>query len=225
MNNIKSPSKGRRWALVGLTGLLVGAAGLWGKLHPGVVNDAAPPEPQSTTPAQPVKPPVDLLALAERANSSSLALTPEQIREEKSIHDGQVKKAGEWLENPDIEKRLAGAEQLAAYPTPKAEGLLVKALETDREAEVRRAAAISLGMFKKPKEETIQALLAALEDPTEEVPSAALQTLGMYFFHETEGSARSKQIVEGLAALSNSKHTPQDIGDDIRDLLGGRIPN
>ena len=177
-------------------------------------------------PAQPVRPPVDLSALMERMQSGSLSLTSEQIREEKRIHDEQVEKAGKWLESIDPAERLAGAEQLAAYPTPEAQSLLVKALETDLDPEVRRAAAMSLGYFKTPKEKTIQVLLAAVENPAAEVRSAALETLEQYFADETEErSARSEHIVKGLKALFKSKHTLQDIREDIWDLLGNRIAN
>jgi hypothetical protein len=81
---------------------------------------------------------------------------------------------------------------------------------------------MSLGYFQKPGKRTIQALLAAVENSAAKVRSTALETLREYLAEETEGSTRANQIVEGLKALSKSKHIPQDIGKQILELLGNR---
>jgi len=226
MNRWKSPFKGDTWVLIGLLVLLASGATLSVKHYLRAPTPASERSPQATIPAKPVRPPVDLSALMERMQGGSLSLTPEQIREEQRIDDKQVEKAGKWLESSDPGERLAGAEQLAAYPTPESERLLVKTLESDLDPEVRRTAAMSLGYFQKPRKKTIQVLLAAVENPAAEVRSAALETLEQYLADETEeGSTRANQIVAALKALCDSRHTAQDIREHIRDLFGNRMTN
>ena len=194
---------------------------MWASLS-GTISLTDPPEksmPQPEKPALPAKPPVDLSLIAERMRSGGQYLTPEQVREETELRNEQVKAAEGSLDSVDIEERIAGAEQLAAYPTPEGEKLLNKALEGDMEQEVRQAAAVSLGYVKKPKSETISLLLLSLRDPAEEVRSAALETLSRYFAHDERGANQANQIVKGLKKAAKSNRTPPDIREDIRNWL------
>ncbi|WP_162144243.1 HEAT repeat domain-containing protein [Methylocaldum szegediense] len=167
---------------------------------------------------KPVTPPVDLRMLAEQFGSSPV-LTPEQIEEDKQIDDEQVATAGEWLRSIDVQERIDGAEQLAAYPTAEAEKLLVEALITDIDPEVRSTAAQSLSAFESPTDETIAALLAAVEDENEEVRLSALDTLESIATAEETGSRRYKKILAGLKKAAKSKRVPSETREEIRDFL------
>ncbi|WP_426994504.1 HEAT repeat domain-containing protein [Methylomonas sp. CM2] len=122
----------------------------------------------------------DLHQLASSAESGGGASTPEQIAEEESVDLEQVETARQWLGDHDPAQRIAGAQQLAAYPTPEAGRYLLVALRQDRVGEVRAAAAESLGYFDQPALPVYDALITALRDPEEAVrfnAFSALQTL------------------------------------------------
>jgi len=167
--------------------------------------------------------PRELQALAERAGSPP-PLTPEQIEEDARIDEEQVALAREWLESADPRERIGGAEQLAAYPTPDAELLLVNALATDPDPQVRRAAAQSLEAFEAPTEQTIAALLAGLQDESEEVQMSAWATLEGLVLNEEDDSMRARQIITGLEEKVSSTRLAADTRDAILEFLEDQSP-
>jgi HEAT repeat protein len=169
-------------------------------------------------------PPVDLSALAERAGNP-LVLTPEQIEEDKRMDNEQVALASEWLRSIDPRQRIDGAEQLSAYPTAEAEILLVNALVTDIDPEVRSAAAQSLDAFERPTEKTLTALLIAVEDENEDVRMSALATLENIVAAEENGSARYKRILAGLKKKAASRRIPAETREAIRDFVRDQMTN
>jgi hypothetical protein len=179
----------------------------------------APPsaEPKAPPPKPPVAPP-DLRGLAESAGQPP-PLTPEQLAEDEASEEAQVAAAREWLNNPDPQTRIEGAEQLSAYPTAEAEQLLVQTLTTDQDPGVRTAAADSLEAVEQPKPETVSALVAALDDDSEDVRSSALITLGSILANTEEGSQRQKKIIAELKAKAKSRSVPADTREEIKSLI------
>lgn len=180
----------------------------------------------SDTPAPPPvsRPPVmvpDLQMLAARAMGDVIEPTPEEIEEEKRVTQEQIETASAWLSDANPEQRVTGAEQLSAYPTPEAEKLLVESLANDSVPEVRAEAAQSLDSFEKLEESTVQALLAALEDPDEDVRENALSTLqGLHDRLEGDGKIKdAKKIFAGLKKKSRSPQVPAEMQKNIRDYL------
>lgn len=177
----------------------------------------APAAPVVKVPVKPA-PSVDLTSLAERA-AAPPALTQVQAQEEEETEEAQVAQARVWLESLNPEERVQGAEQLAAYPTREAEKLLVHALVNDAEAEVRNTAAMSLGYVEKPSEETIHALLAAVEDADEEVSINALSTLEDYLLNEEEGSPGYKKLLGQLKSKAHSHSLSQETRETLKGIL------
>ena len=130
----------------------------------------------------------------------------------------------QWLESADSRQRVDGAEQLAAYPTPEAEMLLINTLATDPDPQVRSAAAQSLEGFEEPTEQTIAALLAALQDESEEVQMSAWATLEGIVSKEEDGSVRSRQIVASLKKQTTSPRLAADTQQAILEFLKDQSP-
>jgi HEAT repeat protein len=173
--------------------------------------------------AKPVKqtpkpPPQDLSFLLQRLEAPQ-PLTPEEIKEEARMDDEQVMRARKRLESPDPQQRLYGAEQLSAYPTPRAEKLLVKALLNDTEPQVRSAAAHSLDYFEHPRTKTLNALLFVLKDGNEEIGLDALNTLVAYFDREPYGSKRAMLIIKKLEQLVRSGQLQGRVQTSIERFL------
>ncbi|HLF95658.1 MAG TPA: HEAT repeat domain-containing protein [Methylococcaceae bacterium] len=145
--------------------------------------------------------------------------TAEELEEEKRLDQEQVETAMAWLQDADTEQRAAGAEQLSAYPTPEAEERLVAALRDDLAPEVRAAAAQSLDFFDTLRENSVQALLKALEDPNEDVHLNALNTLQNQYQKLESGSVQAKKIFSGLKKKAKSPRVPQDIQKNIKEFL------
>lgn len=165
------------------------------------------------------RPKLDPLTIMERL-STPVTLTEEQIREDQRMEAEQVADALGWLKSEDGQKRLEGAEQLSAYPTPEAGEALVKTLGKDRSAEVRTAAALSLAHFEQPGDAMVKSLLAALrEDPAGEVREAALSTLEIYLEILDPESAQSRQIIKALGKLAKSRGLDPAIRASLEDLL------
>jgi HEAT repeat protein len=162
--------------------------------------------------------PEALSLLLERVNSPP-NLTPERIAEESILDEEQVASAQKWLQSPDPQQRLAGAEQLSAYPNPHAEKLLANALTNDPNPQVRSSAARSLEFFENPKDNTLIALLNRLKDKNEEVRMTALGTLETYIGNEPYGSVRSKQILKKLKKAARFRNISKDTRKSIQDFL------
>ncbi len=119
----------------------------------------------------------------------------------------------------DLAAYREGAEQLGAYPTKEAEAALLQALTADSEADVRSAAAQSLGYVEKPTEGTLNGLMSALEDTNEDVRLNALSTLEDFLLGSEENSKRYKKILAGLKSKGEGRSVPQDTRDAIREVL------
>ncbi|MGQ0658926.1 MAG: HEAT repeat domain-containing protein [Chromatiales bacterium] len=182
--------------------------------------EESPPPRESKQERQTVSVPsqTDLLALAERAGSPP-PLTAEQIEEDAQIDEEQVALARQWLKSADSRQRVDGAEQLAAYPTHEAEMLLTATLATDPDPQVRSAAAQSLEEFEETTEQTIAALLAALQDVSEEVQMSAWTALEGIALKEEDGSVRS-----GLRKMATSPRLAADTQQAILEFLKDRSP-
>lgn len=188
----------------------------------------APPDIPSVEPARAPddfesapKPAAPLVNLQERiqALQSPPPLMPEQIEEERQTTKELVAAALWELNSGETAQRIAGAEQLAAYPTLEAEAALTQVLTGDPEAEVRSMAAQSLGSVKKPSDATLTALMGVLEDENEDVRQQALLTLQRFLVGSDERTERHRKILAGLKASADSRSTPRDIRKALRDIL------
>lgn len=184
---------------------------------------AAEPSPakaiaETPNPQAPPLPP-DLQALAGRLGAGTLPPTPAQIEEERRVEREQVADAVKSLRSPDVEERVGGAQQLAAYPTREAERQLAAALAGDADPAVREAAALSLAYAQAPESRTIDALLHGLLDVSEEPRAAALQTLEGYLNRMDAESAGFRRIRKGLAGILKSRKLAGETRQGIRDLL------
>jgi hypothetical protein len=185
-----------------------------------VVPPAPAPPPASKPPAPPAVQPAPAPA--------AVAPPPllEQVEEEDMRSEKeQVEAALAQLTSADPQQRIDGAEELGAFPTKEAEAALVQALTSDSEADVRNAAAQSLGDLENPADTTLAALLAALEDQNEEVRASALSTLEDFLVETEEGSKRYKKLMADLKAKGAARSTPKDVRDAIRDILADQAEN
>jgi len=189
------------------------------------LNENSPPIPIDKPAEKTVKPsPEDFSLLLERM-AAPPSLTPEEIEEEARIDEEQVAHAHEWLKSPDPRQRVAGAEQLSAYPTAQAKKLLVETLANDIDPEVRSTAARSLGFFKNPEAKTLDALLLVLEsDNEEEVRLNVLNTLEAYVGREPYGSKRTRYILNKLKQIAESGQLQSDAQTVLQSFLADQAP-
>ncbi len=173
------------------------------------------PAQQSMSP-----PPQDIRDLAGRLGAGGiLSPTPAQQAEERRVTAEQVSAALRWLVSHDERKRLEGAEQLGAYPTPEAGKALVNSLLKDPSPAVRVAAATSLANFQEPGATAIKGLISALRDKSEDVRHAALGTLAIYLETLDSDSARHRQITAALGTLAKSPNMDPATRKTLSDLL------
>jgi HEAT repeat protein len=165
-----------------------------------------------------VPPPMELLGQGARMP------TPEERVDEAHYDDMQVAKAGEWVKSPQVERRIAGAEQLSAFQTPESEQILSSALTLDSEPEVRRTAAQSLAAFRQPAENTMASLLAALGDPDEKVQMSALNALMAYANRFENNSVPMKKLMASLKKFATSRRTTDLTRKAIRSFLKDQAP-
>jgi HEAT repeat protein len=156
---------------------------------------------------------------ARLGSSGAVALTPEQIAEDRRIDAEQVAEAAKALASPDAERRLGAVQQLGAYPTAEAEKMLVSALAKDRAEEVRAEAARSLALVKEPAPRTIEALLAAATGKSPDNRDAALETLQGYLGRLEADSAAFKKILRSLQGLARSGKLDPESRQALRDWL------
>ncbi len=166
-----------------------------------------------------VKAPVEDLSLLLERMSAPPVLTPEQIKAEARVDDEQVALARKWLESADPRQRIIGAEQLSAYPTAEAEKLLVNALASDHDSEVRSVAARSLEFFEHPEAKTLNVLLRTLEYDKEAVCLDVLNTLQAYVAREPYGSKRARQIIKRLKKIAKSAKLEGDAQTVLQHFL------
>lgn len=161
----------------------------------------------------PVPPPMELLGHAARMP------TPEELEDEARFRDIQVAHVSEWLNSPDTERRLAGVEQLSAYTTPESEQILASTLLMDSDADVRKTAAQRLSRFKPPGEDTVAALLTALEDYSEGVQLSALNTLQGIVARMPHGSPQANSILASVEAIAAARRSSALTRQAIVSLL------
>lgn len=177
---------------------------------------ATPPPPRAT--AQPTPRPVSPPSAARPVPPPPQA-APTTEEEEDRTEQEEMDAALAQLGSPDPTQRLEGAEILGAYPSEETELALAQVLNSDPEADVRNAAAQSLGYVEQPSDDTVAALMAALEDQNEEVRASALSSLEDYLAATDEGSKRYRQLDAGLRAKMSNQGTPKDIREAIHDIL------
>jgi hypothetical protein len=182
--------------------------------------DVSPtPAPVSKpTPAAAPAPPV--LPHAEEIEAQAVqAPTPEDEEDEAQIDAEQVLEALESLKSSDPEERVAGVEQLAAFPTAEAEQQLLITLAGDASADVRSAAAQSLGQFENLSDGIMTALLKALEDKNEDVQVSALDAIESLVSDMEANDPRYKQVLGALKKLQSSKKLRADTRQGIKEFL------
>jgi hypothetical protein len=182
---------------------------------PSGIDKTASPQSSSVKPAPPS---VSPQSPAQATRQPSPA-APDPIEDEERTEKEQVDAALAQLNSPDAAERADAAEQLGAYPTREAETALVQVLGSDSEAEVRNAAAQSLGYVEKPSEAALNALFAALEDQNEDVRLSAVSTLEDFLLGSEEGSKRYMKIMAGLEAKAAAHSVPQETREVIREVL------
>lgn len=160
----------------------------------------------------------DLRVLAATSGGQVIP-TPEQIEEERLVEDEQVALAGEWLKDQEPRQRVIGAEQLSAYPTTEARDYLLNALKNDRSAEVRLAAAESLGYFASAEKNILDSLISALSDSDATVRSNAFSSLQVLLNHSEDNQEIQKHIESQLKELLETRHLPSEMRDAIQSYL------
>lgn len=163
----------------------------------------------------------EVIALRQAAleGQGTATVTPEGETEERMIEQSQVDTAATWLQDPNPEQRVSGAEQLSAYPTKEAGNQLIAALRNDTSAEVRAAAARALDYLETWDERTTPTLLDALEDTDEAVRFNAFSSLQGHYYRLDEASQEAKSLLESLREHTRSPRTPLDTRKWIWELL------
>lgn len=188
-----------------------------------------PAEATGETPTAPVpRPPADAPTVQAPVPVPAMPVpgavpeepSPEEMAEDdEAVEREQVNAALAQLQSAETAQRVEGAEQLGAYPTREAEAALLQVLVSDSEADVRSAAAQSLGYVEKPTDATLNGLMGALEDQNEDVRLNALSTLEDFLLGSDENSKRYKKIYAGLKSKGEARSVPQETRDAIRDIL------
>jgi hypothetical protein len=184
------------------------------------INENEPETTPTVTskPTNVVPPPLEMMGQGARMP------TPEELEDEARFTDQQVALATQWLNDSSIEKRVAGAEQLSAFPTPESEKALINTLGLDFDPEVRRSAAQSLAAFKQPSEMSVTALLTALQDDHESVQIEALNTLISFTGRMAAGSAPFKSLLSKLSVQAKTKQIKPNTRLALRAFLKEQQP-
>ncbi len=173
--------------------------------------------PSATPASNEVKAP-DLQMLAEMG-ASGAGFSAEQLEEARQLENQQVEQAKEWLAEVDSKQRVAGAEQLSAYPNPTSENYLVAALQDDADDSVRAAAAKSLGVFSALKTQSLDALVAALQDMDETVRFNAFNSLQILINRPGTSPKEGRAIRGKLNQLLKKNQLSEDTREAIRYYL------
>lgn len=195
----------------------------------GLIQRATPePQPQPEPPArpEPAKPPAPSLeiSLMMQRGAQEAAARAAETADPGAAATSQIAAAAEELHSVDAETRAGAGEQLAAYPSPRSEQLLVEALQTDLEPQVRATAAASLTQIRRPKPATVAILIRSLEDGSEEVQQAALDTLADHIQRLDSDSKEHRKLLASLRKTLASKKLAPDVRDDLKMLLEDQNP-
>ena len=166
-----------------------------------------------------VPPPVEMLGNGARMP------TPQELEEEARFDERQVNKANEWLKSPQVERRIAGVEQLSAYQNPQSQKFLIDALRSDADPQVRRTAAQRFSAFKEPSEGVVNALLSALEDVDASVQMSALNTLMGIMNKMPNNSALFKKTLSGLKKQAASRRVAVEVRKAVSSFLKDQSPS
>lgn len=205
-----------------LVTLVAGGVVVYRLLEPPPLDE---PEPSATpAPAAQAMPeaapaPAALPHADEIVGQANQPLTPEQEEEDEQTDAELVLEALESMKSNDPEERIAGVEQLAAFPTAEAEQQLVVTLAGDPNADVRSAAAQSLGQFESPSDATMSALYKALEDQNEDVQGSALDAIESIASDLESDSPRFKKILAELKQRKGTKAVKAEIRKSIGEFL------
>lgn len=167
------------------------------------------------TPTQVAAP--DLVMLFQQGVSA--VPSEDQLAEEKAIIDEQIEDARQSLQDSNLEERISGAEQLAAYPFPPAEQYLLEALKHDAAEDVRAAAASSLAAFKEPDLAIFQGLLTALQDGSEAVQNNAWGSLELLLNNPYLAEKTVNKVHASLRKLLKQRRLTGESGESVRDYL------
>jgi hypothetical protein len=216
---------------VGAVVLGNGYFNFWPELN-SLVEAAPVVEKVATVPAEPPKvaskaaPVVDGAVLLERYEASQQHQpNPEEIAEEQAFEAEQVEEAQQWLKDLAPEQRVAGIEQLAAFPSTKAEQLMVERLKQDASEDVRIAAADNLSYIEVPSTATQDALILALQDKHEDVRSSAFNTLQAFVASLEDDDPTAKRIVGLLRKQVKSQQVPAATREEIKEYLTDQFEN
>jgi HEAT repeat protein len=143
----------------------------------------------------------------------------DEVEDEAQIEREQIAAAMALLYSTNNEERIEAVEQLGAYPSPETEATLSQLLTTDTNAEVRNAAALSLGSLDTPSDSTINGLVNALADQNEDVRFSALSTLEDFMLGLEEDAPNYKKIREELKAKAAGQGVPKDTREAISEIL------
>lgn len=141
------------------------------------------------------------------------------LQDEIKLEQEQITTAMELINSADKEERIEGVELLGAYPNPESEAILTQLLTNDQASDIRNVAALSLGAFEVLVDSTINDLISALVDESEDVRFSALSTLENYMLGLEEVSVSRKTIHSQLTAKTLSSELPQDTRDALTDIL------
>jgi|GEM_PF-736283 len=147
------------------------------------------------------------------------SLPPDEMLDDEQIEKEQIAEAMTQLGSANDEERIEAVEQLGAYPSPETEATLGQLLVTDANAEVRNAAALSLGSLDAPSDATIATLMSALEDQSEDVRFSALSTLEDFMLGMEDDSPSHQRIQDGLKLKAASRTIPDDLRESINEVL------
>ena len=141
------------------------------------------------------------------------------LQDEIQLEQEQITTAMELINSADNEERIEGIELLGAYPNPESEAILTQLLTNDEASDIRNVAALSLGAFEVLVDSTINDLILALADESEDVRFSALSTLENHMLGLEEVSDSRKRIHSQLTAKTLSSELPQDTRDALTDIL------
>ena len=175
------------------------------------VTENVPSPKAETAPTTPTKAPTHSMDVD--------SLPPDEMLDDEQIEKEQIAEAMTQLGSSNDEERIEAVEQLGAYPSPETEATLGQLLITDANAEVRNAAALSLGSLDDPSDATIATLMSALEDQSEDVRFSALSTLEDFMLGMEEDSPSHQRIQDGLKLKAASRTIPDDLKESINEVL------
>lgn len=141
---------------------------------------------------------------------------------EDALEKSELARAQQLLASTNEHERIEGLKLLGAYPSPINEVLLVRYLKSQENPNIRGTAALGLSTVGKPSVSTIDTLLSALEDSSEDVRFSALSTLEDYLIFAKQNSAIDKRIREGLRVKLQANRLQADIQKDIDDIVHDR---